>query len=128
CLTMMRSCRRCLAERSGRLSVAHASVVGAVLAHGPFTSGELAARVHVQPPSMTRTIKALETDGLVRRTEHPSDRRQVLVEATEEGREYVTETRRRRDQWLSRRLAALSVEERSTLSQAEEILRRITTQ
>ena len=127
-VTLLRSSRRLRAERAGRLSDAHGSVLGAVVAHGPFTPGELAAREHVRPPSMTRTIKALETDGLVRRTEHPTDRRQVLVEATEAGREYVAETRRRRDQWLSRRLAALTVEERSTLSQAEEILRRITTQ
>ena len=127
-VTLLRSSRKLRAERAGRLSDAHASVLGALVAHGPFTPGELAAREHVQPPSMTRTIQALEADGLVQRTEHPTDRRQVLVEATEAGREYVAETRRRRDRWLSRRLAELSTEERQILSQAEEILRRITTQ
>lgn len=77
---------------------------------------------------MTRTLQALQAEGLVVRGPHPQDRRQALVEATDAGREYVAETKRRRDQWLSRRLAALTTEERRTLSHAEEILRRISAQ
>lgn len=127
-LTLLRTARKLRAERAGRLSETQHSVISAVVAHGPFTPGELAAREHVQPPSMTRTIQALKAEGLVHSAPHATDRRQVLVTATEAGREYVAETRRRRDKWLSRRLAALTAEERSILSQAEEILRRITTQ
>jgi len=127
-LTVLRLSRRLRAERAGWLSSAQHSVICAVVAHGPFTPSELANREQVQPPSMTRTIQSLQAEGLLERTAHPQDRRQALVEATEAGREYVAETRRRRDQWLSRRLAALTTEERRILSQAEEILRRISTQ
>ena len=127
-LTLLRTARKLRAERAGRLSETQHAVISAVVAHGPFTPSALATREHVQPPSMTRTIQALESEGLLKRTEHPTDRRQVLVTSTEAGREYVAETRRRRDKWLSRRLAALTPEERQILSQAEEILRRITTQ
>ncbi|HIZ36077.1 MAG TPA: MarR family transcriptional regulator [Candidatus Ruania gallistercoris] len=127
-LTLLRTARKLRAERAGRLSETQHAVISAVVAHGPFTPSALAAREHVRPPSMTRTIQALESEGLLQRTEHPEDRRQVLVTSTEAGREYVAETRRRRDKWLSRRLAALTPEERQVLSQAEEILRRITTQ
>jgi DNA-binding MarR family transcriptional regulator len=74
---------------------------------------------------MTRTVAALAELGLVTRTEHPADRRQVLVALTESGAATVRETRRRRDAWLARRLAALTPTERDVLARAAEILRRI---
>jgi len=61
----------------------------------------------------------------VTRTEHPSDRRQVLVSVTDAGAATVRETRRRRDAWLARRLAALPADEREVLARAADILRRI---
>jgi DNA-binding MarR family transcriptional regulator len=92
---------------------------------GPKTPRELEAYERVQPPSMTRTLTALLELGLVTRTEHPSDRRQVLIAITEPGERTVRETRRRRDAWLARRLAALPPDEREVLARATEILRRI---
>jgi DNA-binding MarR family transcriptional regulator len=74
---------------------------------------------------MTRTVAALAELGLVTRTEHPADRRQVLVALTPAGTATVRETRRRRDAWLARRLAALTPAEREDLARAAEILRRI---
>ncbi|UFU03617.1 MarR family transcriptional regulator [Ruania suaedae] len=126
--TLLRTSRKLRAEHAGQLSEAHRSMLGNVVTNGPLTPGELAAREHVQPPSMSRMIRTLEEAGLLARTTHPSDGRQVLVTATDAGRAYVRETRRRRDEWLSRRLAALTPAERQILSDAEEILRRITTQ
>ena len=41
------------------------------------------------------------------------------------GTALVQETRRRRDLWLSQRLAALTPAERATLIEAEKILRRL---
>jgi len=38
----------------------------------------------------------------------------------------VVETRRRRDAWLAPRLAALTPDERRTLADATEILRKLT--
>jgi DNA-binding MarR family transcriptional regulator len=49
----------------------------------------------------------------------------VLVAVTEAGAATVRETRRRRDAWLTRRLAALTPEERDVLARATQILRRI---
>lgn len=104
------------------------AVLGQVVANGPMTPGDLAERERVRPPSMTRTIQQLLEAGLVDRHTHPDDGRQILVEATPQGREHILATRRRRDEWLKRRLAALTREERATLSAAEEILRRIHSQ
>ena len=125
-VALMRSVRRLRAEKpDADLSDAQYSVLAVLDRLGPTTPGEIAAVERVQPPSMTRTVAALADLGLVARSEHPADRRQVLVSLTEAGAATVRETRRRRDAWLARRLAALTPDERDVLSRAAEILRRI---
>ncbi|SDG38682.1 DNA-binding transcriptional regulator, MarR family [Lentzea fradiae] len=42
-------------------------------------------RLQLHPTSVTNIVDRLETDGLVRRTPHPTDRRTTLVEITEAG-------------------------------------------
>ena len=125
-VALMKSVRRLRAEKSDAdLTDAQYSVLAVLDRLGPRTPGEIAAVERVQPPSMTRTVAALAELGLVRRDEHPADRRQVLVTLTEAGAATVRETRRRRDAWLARRLAALTPAERDVLTRAAEILRRI---
>ena len=115
-------------ERSStEITDAQYSVLHALAKLGPLTPGVLADREHVQPPSMTRTVSALVVVGLVARNEHPTDRRQVLVTITAAGEQEVRETKRRRDAWLAKRLADLTLAERATLAEATEILRRIAT-
>lgn len=92
---------------------------------GALTPKELADAERVQPPSVTRTVAALEQRGLVQRTPHPTDGRQVILAPTEQGREIVVQDRRARDAWLAKRLAELGPEERDTLRRAAEILERI---
>lgn len=125
-VALMRSVRRLRNERSDEsLSDGQYSVLAWLDNNGPLTPRELADHEHVQPPSMTRTLNSLVDASLVARTEHPADRRQVLVAATAAGATVVKETRRRRDEWLTRRLAALDPAERETLARATEILRRV---
>lgn len=126
--TLLRTSRRLRDQRVGDLSDSQMAVLGQLVAHGPMTPGDLAERERVRPPSMTRILQHLLEVGLVERNAHPDDGRQVLVDATPQGREHILATRRRRDEWLKRRLAALTREERATLSAAEEILRRIYSQ
>ena len=125
-VALMKSVRRLRAEKSDAdLTDGQYSVLAVLDRMGPRTPGEIAAIERVQPPSMTRTVAALAELGLVTRTEHPADRRQVLVALTDKGTGTVRETRRRRDAWLARRLAALTPDERDVLARATEILRRI---
>ncbi|MCG8921329.1 MULTISPECIES: MarR family winged helix-turn-helix transcriptional regulator [Lentzea] len=42
-------------------------------------------RLQLHPTSVTNIVDRLESDGLVRRTPHPTDRRTTLVEITEAG-------------------------------------------
>jgi DNA-binding MarR family transcriptional regulator len=57
------------------------------MADGPLRVGEIADRMQVVGPHVTRQVQALEQRGLVRRVADPSDRRASLIEATETGAE-----------------------------------------
>lgn len=127
-MTLLKLSRSLRAQRSSNLSEGQYAVLATVVALGPKTPGELAEREHVRPPSITRIVKDLAEGGLVERTAHPDDRRQALVTATDAGVAQVQETRRRRDQWLSKRLAMLTPGEHATLAEAEKIMRRLYTQ
>jgi DNA-binding MarR family transcriptional regulator len=74
---------------------------------------------------MTKIVAKLEERGLVQRTPHPTDGRQVILAATEQGRALQAQFERQRNEWLARRLAELTPEERDTLRRAAEILRKV---
>jgi DNA-binding MarR family transcriptional regulator len=92
---------------------------------GALTPGELAEQEKVQPPSMTRVIAGLEEKGLLTRSPHPTDRRQVVLSLTEDGERLLKEERRRKEAWLAKRLGELTSEERAILRQAAPILERL---
>jgi DNA-binding MarR family transcriptional regulator len=121
-----RTARRIRAERGeAGLTDPQFTVLAWLTKEGSLTPGQLAERERIQPPSMTRTVNGLVELGLVAKTEHPSDGRQVVVSLTEAGVAEVRETRRRRDAWLAGRLSTLSPDERALLADAAELLRRI---
>ncbi|MFZ6991209.1 MarR family winged helix-turn-helix transcriptional regulator [Curtobacterium sp. RRHDQ66] len=92
---------------------------------GPMTLAELSRNEGVTPPSMTKTVAALVDRGLLSKGGHGDDRRKVLIGATPAGADVVVETRRRRDGWLSPRIAALTPAERRVLAEATDIMRRL---
>jgi DNA-binding MarR family transcriptional regulator len=92
---------------------------------GALTPRELADVERVQPPTMTKIVAKLEERGLVGRSPHPTDGRQVILAATEAGRAVLAQFERARDEWLASRLAELRPEERDTLRRAAEILRKL---
>ncbi|HZD96884.1 MAG TPA: MarR family transcriptional regulator [Micromonosporaceae bacterium] len=109
----------------GDLTQSQLSVLTSLELAGALTPRELAESERVQPPTMTKIVARLEEIGVVQRTPHPTDGRQVILSATPHGREALAETRRVRDAWLTKRLAALSDAERDTLRAAVEIIVRI---
>ena len=86
---------------------------------------ELSEAERVQPPTMTKIVAKLEERGLVGRTPHPTDGRQVLLAPTTEGQEVVESYQKARDEWLSSKLADLAPEERDTVARAASILERL---
>lgn len=124
--TVMRLARRLRNQRADTtLSLGQLAALGTLDRHGPLTPGELAAHERVQPPSMTRIVAALEAAGLVTRTDHPSDRRQVLVAVSADGRAMLRDDRRRRDAWLSQRMRDLDPADLEALRRAAAVLDRI---
>lgn len=57
------------------------------LTEGPRTAGELAVAAGLRPAATTALVDRLSARGLVRRVADPDDRRKVLVEMTDAGRE-----------------------------------------
>jgi DNA-binding MarR family transcriptional regulator len=109
----------------GELTITQLSALNSLELAGAMTPRELADAERVQPPTMTKIVAKLEERGLIQRTPHPTDGRQVILAASEAGREVVAEHRRARDMWLAKRLATLTPEERETLLRASEILDRL---
>ncbi|MEQ4301621.1 MarR family transcriptional regulator [Plantactinospora sp. B6F1] len=92
---------------------------------GALTPRELADTERVQPPTMTKIVAKLEERGLVQRTPHPTDGRQVILSTTDTGREMLAQFDRARSRWLAVRLAELTPEERDALQRAAEILQKV---
>lgn len=125
-LSVMRLARRMRAEQSdSSLTLSQTSALATLERKGPLTPRELAAQERVQPPSMTRIAAALEVAGLVTRTGHPTDGRQVLLAASPAGAALLREDRRRRDAWLAQRLRELEPDEVAVLARAARILDRL---
>src|SRR3954451_12609566 len=128
-LSVMRLRRRLAVERhpDNELSMGAMSVLGCLFRVGDLTVGELAFHERVQPPSMTRTVNALDEGGYVVRRKHNTDGRHVVVALSERGRTTLLADRARRDAWLAQRLRALSADERDVLRRAAPILERLAT-
>jgi DNA-binding MarR family transcriptional regulator len=130
-ISITRLARRLRVERLGLggseaiLSDIQLAALAALERHDAMTPGELAEHEKVQPPSMTRVIAVLEERGLVRRAAHPTDRRQVILTVTQQGRDLVELVRRRREAWLAQRMQELTPEERATLLAAAPILEKL---
>lgn len=116
--------------RRGRAEDPRPQAVSAVLGlldrDGPLTTSQLAAAQRVRPQSMARTVRTLETEGLVERTTDPQDARKSPLALTAEGRAALERERRRRTDWLTQALAeALDPQEKATIAAAVPLLARI---
>lgn len=122
-MRLARRLRRMRADTS--LSLGALAALGTLDRHGPMTPSELAAHERVQPPSMTRIVKALEAEGYVSRRPHATDGRQVVVTVSPAGAELLRDDRRRRDAWLAQRLRDLPPEDLEVLHRAAEVIDRL---
>jgi DNA-binding MarR family transcriptional regulator len=125
-LAVMRFSRRLRTQRvDTSVTLTHLAALSTLKRHGPMSPGELAAHERVQPPSMTRVVVALESRGLVTRTPHPTDGRQVIIDLTPAAEAMLSDEARAREAWLSGRLQQLSREEREILREAAVIMDKL---
>jgi DNA-binding MarR family transcriptional regulator len=125
-LAVMRLSRRLRNQRvDTSVTLTHLAALSTLKRHGPMSPGELAAHERVQPPSMTRVVVALEGMGLVTRTPHPTDGRQVIIDLTPAAEELLSAEARAREAWLTGQLQQLAHEERATLREAAVIMDKL---
>lgn len=114
--------RRVRFESTSDVAPHQFSVLVAVHHGGPQTPTQLAARDAVSTPSMTRTVNCLADKGLVERSPHPDDGRQILVGITPEGTRVVEDTVASRDTWMLAHIAALDEAQLELLRRAATLL------
>jgi DNA-binding MarR family transcriptional regulator len=125
-IAVMRFSRRLRSQRvDTSVTLTHLSAMSTLRRHGAMSAGELAGHERVQPPSMTRVVGALEAMGLITRTPHPTDGRQVVIELTPAAHDLLDAEARAREAWLFERLQQLSPEERQVLEDAATIMDKL---
>ncbi|MGN6819631.1 MAG: MarR family winged helix-turn-helix transcriptional regulator [Sphingomonas sp.] len=112
-------------SNAGGLSWSQRVVMGRLTREGAATTADLARAENVKPQSMGATLAALEGEGLVARTPHPTDGRQFLYELTEKGSATRDEYRSLKRDRLAAALTALDEEEIAALRAALPVLRHL---
>ncbi|MCV7215852.1 MarR family transcriptional regulator [Mycobacterium crocinum] len=122
-LAVMRLARQLRFRRpESPITLSQLSALATLAKDGAMTPGALAVRERVRPPSMTRVIASLADLGLVVRTSHPTDGRQVLVAVSDAGAALVDSERRASQEWLRGRLATLHDDDRDILLRAADLM------
>ena len=125
-LAVMRLSRRLRNQRvDTSVTLTHLAALSTLKRHGRMSPGELAGHERVQPPSMTRVVGALEGMGLVTRSPHPTDGRQVVIDLTPAAEDLLGAEARAREAWLSSMLQQLTAEERAVLREAAVIIDKL---
>jgi DNA-binding MarR family transcriptional regulator len=111
---------------SGELTLSERSALSRLDHGGPATSSALAKVERISPQSMGAIVRALQARGLVERKPDPADGRQVLLSATEDGRELIGQRRTERTARLAAALAAgFTQAELAQLATAVPLIQRL---
>ncbi|WP_035279711.1 MarR family winged helix-turn-helix transcriptional regulator [Actinokineospora spheciospongiae] len=86
------------------------------IAGEPLRVGEIATRMQVVGPHVTRQLNTLETRGLVHRVTDPNDSRARLVELTPQGRDLATRYLGVLFGWFTEALADWTPQDRRALT------------
>ena len=108
------------------LSSPQLSALSVIVFGGPITMGDLATAEQVRPPTISRLVKDLEADGLVKRKRAAEDARVHRVIATAKGKRLLQQGRERRVARLAGQIARLPAAQRRSLVRAVSILERLT--
>lgn len=106
------------ADRSSGLGPARLSALSVLVYGGACTIGELASAEQVTPPTMTRIVQGLESDGLAKREVSAQDARAFIVRATPKGRQALLRARDARLKRIQDLLASASAADLEMLEQA----------
>jgi len=106
------------------IAPARLSALSVLVFGGAISLNDLARAEQVRPPTMSRIVDALVSEGLAHRTVNPQDRRAVVIEATEKGTAILSQGRKRRVKFLAKHLARLSAAERRQIESAVQAIQK----
>jgi DNA-binding MarR family transcriptional regulator len=106
------------------IAPARLSALSVLVFGGAMSLNELARAEQVRPPTMSRIVDALRSEGLVRRTTNAKDRRAVVIEATEKGTAILRQGRKRRVKFLAQHLSRLTEAELKQIANAVRAIQK----
>ncbi|MFD4327213.1 MarR family winged helix-turn-helix transcriptional regulator [Nocardioides sp. NPDC058538] len=110
---------------AGDVSPTAATVLAGLARTGPQRVTDLARVAGVSQPAMTQLVNRLTQQGMLARVADEADRRAVLVEVTDAGREVLETRRGQRAGVLGAALARVSAEDRAAIAAALPALDRL---
>ncbi len=122
--------KRALAQASARAFSRHGVhngqqyVLQCLWEEDGLTPGELARRLELATPTVTRAARRMEASGLLSRRPHERDGRLVRLFLTDRGRGLERVIEEERERLTERALASLDSSERATLVRALATVRR----
>ena len=122
----MRLSRRLRQHAPVGVTQSQLSALATIVVQERITLSGLAEAERVQPPSITRVVDTLVSQGYATRTQSDEDRRVGWVEPTATGRALIETVRRQRDAYLAQRLRTLTADDRAVLARAAVLLERLT--
>ena len=118
--TLIRRVKRVMGERAREIHPDLHPITYFILTHlamhGPLRGADLADAFGMDKGGVSRQVQTLVDLGLVERQPNPEDRRAILLDATEEGRERLRTVARSRSDRFDERLAHWSDTELSTFA------------
>ncbi|MGA1193910.1 MAG: MarR family winged helix-turn-helix transcriptional regulator [Kiritimatiellia bacterium] len=97
------------------MTMSQFAVLEALFHLGPLCQNELAEKLLVSGPNITRVIDLLERDGLVERVRSRQDRRYIMITLTERGHTKIGEVFPRHVEELLEAFSAMSPSEQEDL-------------
>lgn len=108
------------------ITIVQIRVLGHLIDH-PYTMSELAKKRQVSLQSTSELVQGLVERGWVERSPHPADRRQTVLQITEEGIHQFNSTKEMMITHLAPMLDQLSAQELAAIETALPALRRVFT-
>jgi DNA-binding MarR family transcriptional regulator len=119
---------RCIGSQRlahGGLSLGSFHLTSILERHGPMSMSRIAELVDVSFPTATGIVDRLEERGLVERVRVPDDRRLVLVQLTEGGRQALRDVDVLKEAFLEKVLTGLEPSNLAALSAVLRDVRRV---
>lgn len=122
-VSMHRSVRHLICyAREGGLSMSQLGALFYIHRRGSSGVTDLGEHLGVTSAAASQMLERLAQQGLILRSEDPSDRRVKMIVLTDKGLQVLQESMRTRQNWLYDLAEALSASEKETITAALDVL------